>query len=259
MEEKMGFFTKFSKSLYDFKSYISFKKESTGKAFLYLFLMSLLIGLISIIRPIYQVNNAFKIGKEEFNNSIQELNFKNGVLEVKSSKPISIMEDSFALIVDTDSEEADPDKIKGYPNAMLFYKDVAYFKSNWKVQQINYDEIQNLEINKQDVNKYIGIMKSVVYVCIAFMPIGIFIKNMFTALIIALFALVIGAIQKNEQSFGDMYKLSIYALTLPSLVSLLNSSTGMKIPHFYSLYCLIAIIYMWFVIKAIKEQETQLD
>lgn len=251
----MNIFTKMYKSLYDFKSYVLFKREGMGKAFLYLLLVSLIIGVLGMIRPIYEVKLVTKQFEENFKEKIQDIGFKNGNLHVKSEEKLEIDEDGVYVNIDT-NKEMDKSLLTGKRTGLLVSKDKLYYKNGAEGREISFNELHMEDFGKDDVLSFFRLMMGFSYVAMCLLPLWIFIKNMFSALIVALFAMIICAIQKTNEKYGTLYKLSIYALTLSNLVYLLTTSSGLVVPHFYKLYCLIGIIYMWFVIKAINNSDS---
>jgi hypothetical protein len=56
-------------------------------------------------------------------------------------------------------------------------------------------------------------------------------------------------------AFGDVYKLSIRALTLGMGLDALLNLSGMDFPYFFVLYYLMAASYLWLGMKAVRDAE----
>lgn len=256
----MNFFTKIYKSISDFKAYIYFRKESTGKAFLYLFLLTLTVGLLGVIRPVYEYNKVINNLVTGFEASVNDFTFQNGKLDVKSDEPIIIENEKDGVIIIDTKGKYDKSVLDKYDRGMLVLQDGWYNKrSSMQIEEFKFNQFSGVNFTKGDVKEIIPALKVLTVFMIIFMPIWFFIKNMVTALIVALFGMIICSIKRTEESYGTLYKLSLYALTLPAIVQVILTSVKVAVPHSYKLYCLLGMIYLWFAIDAIKEEKAELE
>ena len=73
----MGFLKKFLNSLCNFKSYNTFLAQTTGKAVLYMLILSALLGIISCVSFASYINSYLPPLKEELEKNIPDFEFNN--------------------------------------------------------------------------------------------------------------------------------------------------------------------------------------
>ncbi len=261
MEKKMGFFKKFINSITNMRSYIQFNKETLGRAFLYLLLISLIFGPLKSIRPIYDFNKGIGEIKNEINNKDIDFYFKNGEFSYSKS-PYILEKDDFYFYIDTTitADKFDQSKLNSNnkSNSIYIFKDKAIINQQVNnKEEIQFKDLQGAEFNKDSVVSLINALRYIGIFIVLFLIIGVFLGHMFTALIVALLSLIINGIMKSKLEFGNLYKLAIYASTLPTIIDTIIGFTGVIIPNFYTIYLLGTLIIMGVAIKYIKDDENQ--
>lgn len=256
-QEKLKFFSRLKNSITNISYYNIFIKESLGRAFLYLFLLSLLVSFISTIIISYNTNEGLKYLKE-YSKSIPYFEFNNGELNVSGDMPLTYTDpdDNSPIIIDT-SGKTDESILNQYDEAVLILKNKLIIKKDSiEKREINFSEIKELNFDKNTLEQFIPNMKLIINIVviiavIIFMPIWLFITCSFTALILSLLGLIIKSITKKEISFNDIYIISIYSLTLPLIIKhVLVLNLPFVIPFFWLIYYGIAVFYIY---KAISK------
>lgn len=257
--EKISLFKSFVKSIYDVKFYIELNKKKLGRAFLYLFIISIIFGGIRSIYSVYGFNQAINTGIEKLQDSKVDFYLSNGELNLSNS-PFYIHENGNLIYINTNITESEftnemleKENLKKENSTILLFKDKAVITQvTGNNQVIAYSEL-NLNFDKNSVISLLNSLKWFGIVIVVFSIIFMFLGHMFSALIVAVLSVLLAAIIKERLEFGELYKLSIYALTLPTILAVINSLTGSIVPKFYIIYILCAVAYMGFVIKAFKE------
>ena len=234
------------------------QKQTAGSTIGYLILLSLFLGIIGVIRPVIEINKGVDEIYHAFQKESREFIFSNGELKIEGQMPIvynATNGDSEIFIIDTSGKTSREDLAK-YDKATLITSNYMIQKKNsMQITETNFNALRSFTISKADVEKFIPYLKYISIILVIFGPITFFIGKLFTALIVSLLGMIIKSIQKVNITFGTIYKLSIYALTLPIMVNVSLKLTNLEIPHFYKLYCLGAAAYLWFGLKAIKDEE----
>lgn len=256
-QEKIKFFSRLNKSITNISYYNVFTKESLGRSFLYLFLLSLLISFVSAIIISYNTNQGLQSLKD-YGKTIPYFELKNGELNVSGDMPIIYKdpEDNAPIIIDT-SGKTDISILNQHEEAVLILKDKIIIKRNSiDKREIAFGEIKELNFNKNTLEKFIPNIKLilniiVIIAVIIFMPIWLFITSLFSALILSLIGLIIKSITKKEISFNSIYIMSIYSLTLPLILKyIIVFNLPFTIPFFGFMYYGIAAFYIY---KAISD------
>lgn len=261
MKIKDSFFTEFINAIFNFKYYINFKNTNIRKAFLFLFILSLLFGTIKGITMSFNyVANINKL-KTDIKNGLIDLQFKNGEMTISKS-PYVLDKGQNLIFIDTNSNHKsfDKDILKEYnidkkPNVLLIFKDRLILINDFKeVQQINFDELKKITFTKNQLLKTLAILKcGVIFIVLYYIAFN-FIGLTLSSILIGLIGILVNLLLKVKISIVDIYKISIYCLALPTALSTIFSLLKFKVPYFYIMNMLLAIVYLIFAMKELKDK-----
>jgi len=257
---KVSFFERFKRSIVDIQSYNFFAKESLGKGILYLLLLSLMVAFITSSVMSYKFKNSFEREARGVMIQTPEFEFKNGELKVDGDMPFRIED---YIIVDT-TGNTDESVLDSYNEGILILKDKVIIKKNVvEKREFDFSAMNDVEFNKQDVAKYIPKINNwisifIVVFGIIFITIWIMLSTMVNALILGIAGIIISKVQKMDIEFGYIYKMCIYAFTLPIVVSkLIIGYLPIYIPYFNIVYYIVAGIYMYNAMDSYKREVQQ--
>lgn len=262
--EKMGFFSKFKNSIVNPKAYVQFFKESGGRAVLYLFLITLIFGCIGRIRTVYDFANFRDKAKDAINKEARDFKFENGKLKVEGDMPIVIKEDDGSVFIIDTSGKTTESVLDEY-NKGTFISDskIVNKKNLSQKDQYEFTAAKELTFDKNDILKFIDKAKIFNVFIVIFGTLWFFLKQFIFALFTALLALIVNSFVKANVNFGGAYKLTLYALTVPIILNTIIdvvSIYGIGFWPRWIVYWVIALIYLGFGFKAIKDsQQEELD
>lgn len=250
----MGFFNKLIFSMGKFEKYPDMVKQGVGKAFLYLFLFTLLFGTIHSIIIGFQINKDIGGFVSDISGNIPEFTFSDGILDVKEPMPIIHEDlDGSTLIIDTTGQTT-PDILDQYESATLILSDQVITKENgFKSEAFSFGDLVGFTFDQDDVIDKLPLLQWFSFIAAFFVWIGFFIGKLFSSLLLSLVGLILVAIRKKKISFGGLYSLAIYALTAPILLDILLQVFGTDLHNL--VYYVIAIAYMWLAMKHFNEKE----
>ncbi|NLK21495.1 MAG: DUF1189 domain-containing protein [Epulopiscium sp.] len=256
--EKTGFFSKILKSITDFKMYPLIIKESVGRAIGYLVLLSLIIGLLGCIKPIYLTNKVIDMAVKTFESEIPYFNLSNGELTVEDEMPMVFEQGSQIIIIDT-TNQIDKGILNDYYQGFILYKNSMINKQGPQYQEIKYTDLGNLEFDRDSIKAFMPKLKYIIIpIIIVFVILGAVLGKLFSSLIVSILGLIVNAISKGNLKYDGIYKIGIYSLTLPSIIKLVIKQIPIRIPFFgmmfFFAYYAIIIIYIY---KAIIEVKTE--
>lgn len=252
---KVRFFSRIYKSITDFSFYSFIKKETLGKAFTYLLLLTLLISLVSIIKPIYELNSGIGLISEYFDTEVPYFELKNGELHVEGEMPIVSEDEDSIMIINTD-QDVDESVLADYDRGVLILKDRLINKQNKsQTREYKFSQLKDFTINKYDVEKYIPYLKSISIFIIIFLPLFTFLGKLFSTLFISLLGLIVNSVAGSKLEYADIYKIGIYSITLPSIIKLLSKFIPFDIPFFSLIYYGIVVFYMYKAMTIIKLED----
>ena len=259
-EGKINIFNSYIKSIFDFNSYNFFYKRSLGRAFLYLFFLTIVLGGLSIVRPLYNLNSMFDKFTTNYTETAPEFNFKDGVLDVTSDVPLIYGDSQMGFIIDT-SGKTTISSLKGYASGMLVTKSHIYQKDVFgNVKDLPLSSFKVISFDKNSIEKDLPNLRLIMSILlIAFYPIRFFLGYLLNALILSLMALSLHSFIRSKTTFKDFYKLSIYALTLSTTFNLIITSIDRPVSSMSMYLTLIfygvGIVYIVKALSVIKLNE----
>jgi len=255
-ENKINIFNSYIKSIFDFNSYNFFYKKTLGRAFLYLLFLTVLLGGLSIIRPLYNVNKIIDKFTTNYTKSTTEFTFKDGVLDVTSETPLIYGDSQLAYIIDT-SGNTTSSILKKYSSGILVTKDKIYQRDLLgNIKSYPLSAFKGINFDKNSIEKDLPNLKLLSIIPIVYYPIRFFLGYLLNALILTLIATSLNTFMKSKISFKDFYKLSIYALTLSTTFNLIINSIDKSVPSMTMLldfvFYGVGFIYMIKALSVIK-------
>ena len=258
-EIKLSLWEKFIISLYKFKESSQLIKESTGKAFLYLFILTIILGSVSIAPTIVAFNQGMNYIGPEITNELPDFELKNGTLSVDKEMPIVIGDERTKIIIDT-TDNTKIEDIKDYSQIILLTKTKMYQKNLGQVQNYDYSFFGNTVINKAYLLNLIPKIRNFGYVIIIVFGLLIyFIGKVISALIISVIGQIVNSSLHLNIDYSKIFSLSIYALTAPMLIkSIIVRLAHVNIPFFGFLYYLVASMYIYLALSEMKKQSSDI-
>lgn len=253
----MNFINQLWKSISNFQFYKSLQNESLGKAFLYLTKVVIIFGIISLIRPVLGFDLGVDMARENFIESVPDFVFDDGVLTVTGEQPYiwEEDEDDYIIAMDT-SGQIGPEILDDYNDGVFITNHYFIVKQNGiEKRELDFSQLVGAKFTKDDVAEWIPYAKWANGFIVIFGLIGFLAGKLWSALFIALLGLMICS---GKYQFVNLYKISIYALTLPIIIKTFISLLGKPIPWFGLVYYGIALFYMWKAIDTIRNDDKAL-
>lgn len=238
----MNFFEKVKDSIYSPEFYSEVPKQSFGTALKYFFLLILLVSVLSSINPIWQF---LTVGQKEIEKftakatniypSDLSIKIQNGKLSTNAKEPyiIPMSEEGSntegiknLVVIDTKTPFTVA-QFNKYQTIAWVTGDSIMVKDENKSQfrAIDLTQIENFTLNKQAVNSFIDkatpFIKLVVPIVIAGILVGLYIAHIFLLFYLLFVAVLIWALLKiirKPLSYGEAYKVGMYAITLELLL-----------------------------------------
>jgi hypothetical protein len=140
-----------------------------------------------------------------------------------------------------------------YDTGMFISKNEAIIKKNTiEKQTYSFSAFKGGEIHKADVEKFLSYIKFMGIFIVLFGLIYFFLSKLCTAVVLGLVCLLFSAVQNTGLKYEQTFKITIYALTIPTLFQALHQILA---PQFYYgrfIYYCIALLYLWFAVRAIR-------
>lgn len=250
-EPRMGFFSKLYYSISGFENYRYFIRQKTGKAVVYLLLLSLIIGLISIIQPVIGFNEMINSLYKSFDSTVPDFTLQNGKLDVKGEMPVIIGEGASTIIIDT-SGKTDESLLDSYDSALLVLQDRIIQKNYTNRQVTYYSMFQGIRLERSDIKNMLPIVKLFSLFLFIILPPFIIAGRFISALFASIIALIINSAKNTNLPYNDLFAISVYSLTLPLILGTILNFAGMPFLLSTLIYYVISGVYIWGAINSIK-------
>lgn len=256
---KMSFFKRVKTAVLKFDEYEKFLVEDMKKAFGYFFKIITAFSLVLAIACIYKVNTESEKIVQILENEFPNFSISNNQLQLEDIEGFEYYFDKldFAVIIENETM-----KTTDYQNCIYLLKDKIIIKYDEGLKEITYKNAQLNNSTKQSIiNAYKTQDKIVLY--------GIMSLTMFTlsfaiytiiflldVVTLSIIGLIISSLIKTKFKFKHIFKISIYAMTLPIILYLLyavaNIVWGTTIKYFEIGYDAISYIYIITVLLMMK-------
>ena len=291
-EKKKGinFFKKIWYSTTKFDKYSDMVEEGVKKSTKYLAKIIILLAIIISIIVIYDTNIKLDKGLIYLAQEIPDFKYSEEQLNVDVTDVIRVKDTIFDLgnvIVDTKTEEEGiieeyKEEIakseKGTGIIILKNKIIQVVETNddnkIKTNEISYGYVattllgkESAEFTKADIvsfldgpgRTYISVVNLIIYIMAYF--ISYFASTVVYVFLLAIIGNITGLILKVKIKFKDIYSISIYSLTLPTILSLIyfvvRYFAGIQITYFDIAYVAIGYVYLVTVIFLMKTDLTR--
>jgi hypothetical protein len=211
---------------------------------------SLLLG----IKLAFLWNGLVDTMEQEFVDKAPEFIFANGKLAVNTPMPYLIYKTQDQIMIVDTSGKTDASILNSYKKGILIGKNMVISKEN-ELETRSYDlsSLREISFTKSSAIKYIPWLKWLNIFMIGFLFIYEIIGNLIAAVILGGLGLIVSKVIDYQIVFNDLYKIGIYALTLPIVLELARELTEVNIPVFKLVFYGIGIVYIVMALKILKK------
>jgi len=253
-EIKKGFFHNIYYSIAGYKYYKYFPGERLSKAFLYLLLLSLVVGIIGMSVPLVILNGSINQMILRYDSDVPEFTFSNGELTVEGQMPIIIDGGYTTVIIDTTVSDENS-ILNNYDRAILVTKDKLIQKTYEKKQVTNFSMLSGFSTNKDEVREMLPMLKWLVAIFAFLLLIWFIIEKFIGALIYGALGWALSRAMRLNLVFRDCLVLAIHAMTLPMIVFGILEILPLTIPFLWFLFYVVTNIYLYGGLSEIRKNQ----
>lgn len=252
-ETKINIFLRFFYSITSFAKYRLFLRQGVGRAVVYLLLLSTLLSCAVYIPAGIQYDGIVDELTANYDTIIPDFTLANGKLQVDGKMPIVVDESAYPIVIDT-SPDAEDKILPKYDIVMLITSD-KIIQKNYANKQVTYlSAFQGLELTRDNIAQTLPLMKPIGVFIFVLLAIGFVCGKFISALIISLIGLTINSAMKTNLSYRNIFKISIYSMTMPLLVCTIPSIVPVTIPFLWILFYILASVYVYGAIRSIRRE-----
>ena len=208
------------------KKYVYLNKEKLSKAFLYVLLLSVIIGLVQGIMGAVLISGIEKTTKMILEEDEVQFEMKDGVLDFKNS-PLKEEEGQALLYIDTNKDIDDLDSLRSITvhkdTVTVLLRDGFMVKSGSESVTQKYSDLglDLINFNNDFVISIIEKLDIVKYIIIPIMIVVNFVQLLMYALFISLMGILSNLISNRKMSYNRVFNLALYSVTLPTIINLI--------------------------------------
>jgi hypothetical protein len=225
MKENINMINRFKWSLNP-KKYSYLVKDKLGKAFLYLFILAIIFGIFQGITLVKTIGVVEKVVSKAYQDGKLNFEMKSGLLDFKS-QPYKEEQGSVLLLVDTDKTIDNVDSLRNITVhkdlSTVILKDGIVIKNGSKEISYKYSDfgLDRVDFSSDLIHLFIEELGVIKYFMIPIIIIIKFIDMLYYALMMSLAGLISMLLNKQRLSYGNIYKLSMYSITAPTVLGLI--------------------------------------
>ena len=256
---KIGFWRRIKKAILNFDEYEKFITENISKAFGYFFKLITIFSLVITIALVYKMNTETEKVVNTVEKEFPDFSIINNELQMETEENFEhYFEDlGFNVIIGKNINETND-----YKNCLLLLKNKIVLKYDGYSQEITYENAEMNNFSKQSIiDKYESKDKKVLYSTVSmimfFSSFGVYtIVFLIDIITLTIMGLIINIIIRTTFKFKQIFKISVYAMTLPIILYLAyivaNMIWGTTIKYFEIGYNAISYIYLITVLLMMK-------
>ncbi|MGG1677428.1 DUF1189 domain-containing protein [Neobacillus sp. NRS-1170] len=250
----MNIFMQFIKSIYSPKDIALFRFQGIGKTILYVFFLT----LISVLPSIIYLSTALSTGIDSARSIIKDefpaFSINNGQLSAQTKVPVTINKEDFTVILDpTGTIEAADVEEEG--NAFALLKDEFVFSSAGQSESYQYTMLKKM--TKDDLLNFIdtirGLKGIIIPVLSVFMYLFSSAASFIEVSILALIGLALKNLAGRKLTYRHLWRMAAYSETLPTLFFTVMAAIKTTVPNSFFINWFVAIIVLFLAINEIPK------
>ncbi len=239
------FLEKVKDSLLDNSFGAKIKTEKLGESMKYLVIWMLFIGSVIMIKGEFEMHAGMKEFISALKTDIPDFALRDGHFTCQGEMPFIKKTDKNILVIDT-SGKTSPAILEGYKTGVLITgSTIVYKKNTMESTNYNLSDLKKLNVTKADLVGYANnLMIPGIILIFIIGVICIYLFKLIGVLFLSLLAFILSKIIKTEIDFKNLFKIGIYAIIIPSLLTFCLYLFNINIPYFWIVYYAIAIFFI---------------
>lgn len=252
----MNIFKQFYKSIYSPKDIAVFRFQGIGKTILYVFFLTLISVLPSVIYLSTTLATGINSARTVIRDELPSFSIKDGQLTANTNVPIKISKDHFTIILDPTGAISEND-VRDEGNAFALLKDKFVFASGGQTDTSAYALMQGIDITKNDLLKFINSINDVKGIIL---PVISFVLYLFASAssfieitVLALIGLALKNLTGRKLKYSQLWRMAAYSETLPTVFFTIMAAVKTSVPNSFIINWFVAIIVLYLAINEIPK------
>ncbi|MFZ3589067.1 DUF1189 domain-containing protein [Bacillus sp. DJP31] len=258
-KQKQSFFRKVKNSVIRPKELPNMAKEGIGRAILYLLLLALTLGVLNGTVQSVKAYLAYSVMIENVKEELPGFVFENGELSVEGDEPIILgeSEEDPVIIDDTGTYTRDnyEELLEEYRNVTLITNESILTHDGIQTTEFSLSDFGSFYVDKEMLLTFLPFLSWSIVLYGIGIVIWFFVSKLVMGFLYALLGLIAASILKKSYSYGTLYSMGLYAITLPTMVAILLMLINVNLP--WLLYAGIVVVYYVFAFRQAPIEESK--
>ncbi len=233
----------------DFGFYQKIVAFSVGRVLGYIAVMMLVVMSLLLMQA-YPGLRDMVLEVDQIADTLPPFRLENGVLEVEGSQPLYIVQNpEFVLVIDTLGglgEEA----LNSYPTGIWADAHKMTIKTEGTYQTLRFADFPEAALDNDTIHTLVGWHRPLVALVLTAMLILGILAKMLGTVVLAVLALIPNQSLDRKLRFGQLWRISAFAVTAPTLLMALANLGKVNIPYGFFVYWGLALVYVWKALTA---------
>ncbi|OLS41676.1 DUF1189 domain-containing protein [Bacillus sp. MRMR6] len=257
----MNIFKQFYKSIYSPKDIASFRFQGIGKTILFVFFLTFISILPSVVFLSTILTTGLETAKNVINDEIPSFTISEGELTTDSNAPIIIRKDDFSIMIDSTGTLTQED-VEKEGNAFALLTNQFVLAAGGRTDPYDYAMLEGIDITKEDFVDIIDTIDSLKGIIIPVMSLFIYLfssaASFIEVTVLALFGLALKNLSGRKLTYGQLWRMSAYAETLPTLFFTIMAILKTPVPNSFIINWFVAIIVLYLAIKEVPKSKQEI-
>lgn len=253
----MNIFRQFLKSIYSPPTVAKFRFQGIGKTILYIFILMLITFSVTAFQLGSTVSNGVKQFQTVLENDLPEFELKNSSLLSDLDEPLYIEIDGENFIFDTSGTLTTTDIEQNHSQVLALLKSEAVYITDGVTQSIRYGELGSLDLTKAEIEglteTIVDLLPLIITLIVVLLFIVLTTLKYIGIFFLSFFGLIVRSKTGLRLSYKQVWVLSAYTITLPTVFFAVTDSLNIYIPYSLTLYWLVAFIMLYLIFKEIPK------
>lgn len=254
----MNIFKQLVLSLYSPKAIASWRTQGIGKTILFVFFLTLISVLPTIIHLGTAISSGVQMTKDTVSDQIPNFTIENGELNSDEMKLVTIEKKDFTIIFDPTGELQPNDLDKSLNSIALLKNDFA-ITTTGTIEQMSYSMLTELEITKDDVVTFINSADSMLSVILPIIFIAIYLFSSAMKFIgisvLALIGTLLNSSNSEKLKYRHLWRIAAYSITLPTIFFMVMDIFQTSVPFGFVLNWFVCILMLILSLKEIPQSK----
>ncbi|MFC5713389.1 DUF1189 domain-containing protein [Thalassorhabdus alkalitolerans] len=243
----MNVIQQFIRSLYSPKYIAAFRFSGIGKAISYIFFLMFITSIpagitftSSMLTLTSQVDSAL-------HEDLPDFELRNGILHADQEEPLYIEDNGDTIIFDATGTVSRED-IDTEPAIALLREEVVVIEDG-TIESFSYGQAANLHLTKDEIISLMDTVSGLLPILIPVFLLGLYLfvtaMKFIGIFSLSLFGLLLRRKVAIRLPYRNIWIMSAYAVTLPTLVLAIIDAAGIALPFSFTVYWAIAFIMLF--------------